>query len=61
VFLRIVVGEGNLLENVRNGADGQKTDANTSEPAKTINADIVKKGTQRTDSKPLESEGRRSF
>ena len=41
-----------MLENVRNGADGWKTDVRTQKPVKATYANITRKGVQR---KPLES------
>ena len=43
--MKKTVEKVNILENVRNGVDGQKTDENASEPSKTTYADIVKKRT----------------
>jgi hypothetical protein len=48
----ISVGKDNLLENVRNGADGQRTDTSDQKPVKNTYADITRKGVQRN---PLES------
>jgi hypothetical protein len=41
-----------ILDNVRNGADGQRTDTSDRKPVKNTYADITRKGVQR---KPLES------
>ena len=46
------VGKDNLLDNVRNGAGGRRTDTRDQKPVKNIYADITRKGVQR---KPLES------
>jgi hypothetical protein len=46
------VGEDNLLDNVRNGADGRMADTSDRKPVKNTYADITRKGVQR---KPLES------
>ncbi len=46
------VGEDNILDNVRNGADGRRTDTSDQKPVKNIYADITRKGVRR---KPLES------
>jgi hypothetical protein len=46
------VGEDNILDNVRNGADGQRADTSDRKPVKNTYADITRKGVQR---KPLES------
>jgi hypothetical protein len=46
------VGKDNLLDNVRNGADGRRTDTSDQKPVKNTYADITRKGVQR---KPLES------
>jgi hypothetical protein len=46
------VGKDNLLDHVRNGADGQRTDTSDQKPVKNTYADITRKGVQR---KPLES------
>ncbi len=46
------VERDNLLENVRNGADGRRADTSDRKPVKNTYADIARKGVQR---KPLES------
>ncbi len=46
------VGEDNLLDNVRNGADGRRTDTSDQKPVKNTYAEVTRKGVQR---KPLES------
>ena len=46
------VGKDNLLDNVRNGAGGRRTDTRDQKPVKNIYADITRKGVRR---KPLES------
>jgi hypothetical protein len=46
------VGTDSLLENVRNGASGQRTDVSGQKPVKKTNANITRKGVQ---GKPLES------
>jgi hypothetical protein len=46
------VGEDNLLDNVRNGADGRRADMSDRKPVKNTYADITRKGVQR---KQLES------
>jgi hypothetical protein len=49
---RVCAGEDNILDNVRNGADGRRADTSDRKPVKNTYADIARKGVQR---KPLES------
>mgnify|MGYP000308641772 CR=1 FL=1 len=53
IIAYVRVGEdNNILDNVRNGADGRRADTSDRKPVKNTYADITRKGVQR---KPLES------